>query len=431
MGAVGSVRAASKTSRPGDGRVSKGRRGRVRHAIVAAALGLIAVGSVAPAAAWHTPGLERWRGYDPYWRPYAIPPRPPARPRKRARPAEPARTGLAEIAKGQLHIVISLNAQRLQVYSDGLRVAESPVSTGTASHPTPTGLFNVIQKNRFHRSNLYSNAPMPFMQRLTWSGIALHEGHLPGYPASHGCIRLPRAFAQELWRTTRLGVRVIVAQDEVAPVAIAHAQLAALAPKPDEEEAPTRSTETAAPVRMAAASITDAGAEQAPAATREDGSADVTGILAAKDLPLRPGPVSLFVSRKDGKLYVRKGFEPIYSAPVTIRDKDKPLGTHLFTALSSDGDRALRWTVISLADTTNRRIAASEPHGNRGRRARAAETPPPSTVQATAALERIQIPQDAVDFVSDLVSPGAALIVSDQGLGHETGLGTDFIIVTQ
>ncbi|MCZ7659771.1 MAG: L,D-transpeptidase [Xanthobacteraceae bacterium] len=359
-------------------------------------------------------------------------PRPPARPRKRARPAEPARPGLAEIAKGQLHIVISLNAQRLQVYSDGLRVAESPVSTGTASHPTPTGLFNVIQKNRFHRSNLYSNAPMPFMQRLTWSGIALHEGHLPGYPASHGCIRLPRAFAQELWRTTRLGVRVIVAQDEVAPVAIAHAQLAALAPKPDEEEAPTRSTETAAPVRMAAASITDAGAEEAPAATREDGSADVTGILAAKDLPLRPGPVSLFVSRKDGKLYVRKGFEPIYSAPVTIRDKDKPLGTHLFTALSSDGDEALRWTVISLADTPNRRIAASEPHGNRGRRARAAETPPPpSTVQATAALERIQIPQEAVDFVSDLVSPGAALIVSDQGLGHETGLGTDFIIVTQ
>ncbi|GIK82506.1 MAG: L,D-transpeptidase [Alphaproteobacteria bacterium] len=408
------------------------RRGRARHAALAVALGLVAICAAAPAAAWHTPGLERWRGYDPYWQPYAVPRRPPARPRKRARPAVPAQSGLAEVAKGQLHIVISLNAQRLQVYSDGVRVAESPVSTGTASHPTPTGLFNVIQKNRFHRSNLYSNAPMPFMQRLTWSGIALHEGHLPGYPASHGCIRLPRAFAQELWRTTRLGVRVVVAQDEVAPVAIAHARLAALAPNP-EEDAPAQSTETAAPVRMAAASITDAGVEDAPAATREDGAADETGVLAAKDLPLRPGPVSLFVSRKDGKLYVRKGFEPIYSAPVTIRDKDKPLGTHLFTALSSsDGDEALRWTVISLAGNPQPRIAASEPRSRRGNRARAVETPPPpSTVQAAAALERIQIPQEALDFVADLVSPGAALIVSDQGLGHETGLGTDFIVVTQ
>ena len=108
------------------------------------------------------------------------------------------------------------------------------VSTGTASHPTPTGVFSIIEKDRFHRSNLYHNAPMFFMQRVTWSGVAMHEGVLPGYPASHGCIRLPRDFAARLWPTTKLGVRVIIARDEVAPVDFAHPRLFAPRPKPTE-----------------------------------------------------------------------------------------------------------------------------------------------------------------------------------------------------
>ena len=104
-------------------------------------------------------------------------------------------------------------------------VAHSRVSTGTPGHPTPTGVFSIIQKDRWHRSNLYGNAPMSFMQRITWSGVAMHQGIVPNYPASHGCIRLPEAFARQLWATTKMGARVIVARGDVTPVAIAHAKL--------------------------------------------------------------------------------------------------------------------------------------------------------------------------------------------------------------
>ena len=104
-------------------------------------------------------------------------------------------------------------------------VATAPISTGTAPNPTPHGVFSIIQRNRHHRSNIYSGAPMPYMQRLTWSGIALHQGVLPGHPASHGCIRLPEQFANFLWNTTKMNTRVIVARDDVEPRDIVHAKL--------------------------------------------------------------------------------------------------------------------------------------------------------------------------------------------------------------
>jgi len=100
-----------------------------------------------------------------------------------------------------------LGGQRVTLYDDGVRVAQGPVATGMRGYATPTGVFSVIQKDRYHRSNLYSNAPMPYMQRITWSGVALHEGPLPGHPASHGCIRLSHDFASRLWLITKLGVR--------------------------------------------------------------------------------------------------------------------------------------------------------------------------------------------------------------------------------
>src|SRR6478752_851281 len=102
-------------------------------------------------------------------------------------------------------VVVSIAKQSLTLYDAGVPVAHSKVSTGVAGHPTPTGIFSVIQKSRYHRSNLYSDAPMPFMQRITWSGVALHAGLLPGYPASHGCIRMPEDFAVRMWRTTQMG----------------------------------------------------------------------------------------------------------------------------------------------------------------------------------------------------------------------------------
>ena len=123
------------------------------------------------------------------------------RPMLASLPKEP----FGKISTGPLQIVISLDRQRLSLFSDGILIAQSPVSTGVRRHPTPTGIFSVIQKQLFHRSNLYSDAPMPYMQRITWSGVAIHEGVLPGHPASHGCIRLPRDFAIRLYSLTRLG----------------------------------------------------------------------------------------------------------------------------------------------------------------------------------------------------------------------------------
>ena len=134
--------------------------------------------------------------------------------------------------KGPLQIVVSIDHQRVTLFSNGVRVAQGPVSTGVPGRPTPMGVFSVIEKDRYHRSNLYSNAPMPFMQRITWSGVALHEGVLPGYPASHGCIRMSRDFAQKLWPTTQLGARVVIARGELAPVDFEHPKLFVPKPKP-------------------------------------------------------------------------------------------------------------------------------------------------------------------------------------------------------
>jgi lipoprotein-anchoring transpeptidase ErfK/SrfK len=128
----------------------------------------------------------------------------------------------AELRPGQYHwqealaapgtsIVVSLALQRIYVYRGGALVGVASVSTGKRGKSTPPGDFTILQKARFHRSNLYSNAPMPFMQRLTWTGIALHAGVNPGYPASHGCIRLPLAFARDLFGMTALGTSVLVA----------------------------------------------------------------------------------------------------------------------------------------------------------------------------------------------------------------------------
>jgi lipoprotein-anchoring transpeptidase ErfK/SrfK len=136
--------------------------------------------------------------------------------------------------QGPLIIAISINQQRLKIYDAHGVFAESPVSTGMRGHPTPMGVFSVIQKHKFHRSNIYSNAPMPYMQRITWSGVAMHAGVLPGYPASHGCIRMPMAFAIKMWNWTRMGARVVVTPGELTPATFAHALLPSqkVAPQP-------------------------------------------------------------------------------------------------------------------------------------------------------------------------------------------------------
>jgi hypothetical protein len=369
---------------------------------------------------------------------------------------------LAMKAKGVLSIYISLDKQKLTLYSDGQPIAHTHVSTGTPGHPTPTGVFSILQKDRWHRSNLYGDAPMFYMQRLTWSGVAMHQGVVPNTPASHGCVRLPEAFAKQLWGITRVGVRVVIARGDLTPVPVSHARLFTYRQEPLEAR-----NDPAAPgdvVRDANGIVllanrngvaSDASKSSDPALdamayakgrTREaplvtssevvKSAYDQFDLKNARRLRnvatnstggaevrvLRPGPVSVFISRKEGKLFVRKGFEPLFSVPVSIDQPEKPLGTHVFTALAlNDDNTTMRWNVASMPRT---------PGGTRHEKGKPAQWIGPSST-ATEALERIDIPQEAIDRISDLMSPGASLIISDQGLGSETGQGTDFIVLTR
>jgi hypothetical protein len=126
---------------------------------------------------------------------------------------------------GAVEIVVSIPQQRAYVYRGGTLIGVSTVSTGRRGHETPAGSFSILQKRPRHFSNLYNNAPMPYMQRLTWDGIALHAGQIPGHPASHGCVRLPLAFAQHLFGATRIGAQVHILRASPAPreaLALAH-----------------------------------------------------------------------------------------------------------------------------------------------------------------------------------------------------------------
>lgn len=132
--------------------------------------------------------------------------------------------------EGPVQIVVSLPLQTAYVFRGGTLIGVSTVSTGSPGYDTPTGSFRILQKKVEHRSNLYDDAPMPYMQRLTWDGIALHAGAIPGYPASHGCIRLPAAFARKLYAATSLGASVHIV-DDVPASASAAIELTGTAPK--------------------------------------------------------------------------------------------------------------------------------------------------------------------------------------------------------
>ena len=350
-------------------------------------------------------------------------------------------------AKGPLLIIVSLAKQRLTLYDDGVAIAHSPVSSGTASRPTPAGVFAVIEKQRWHRSNLYSDAPMPFMQRITWSGVALHSGVLPGYPASHGCIRMPNDFAIRLWQTTKVGARVIVTHGEVTPVDISNPKL--FQPKPPEPPPAEATLQPAISVATDKADTTAAiGAAkpdaESPAADAKPAAPDTKVASAdalpskpetrpAIDMPLRPGPVSVFISRKERRLYVRKGFAPVFDTAVTIQDPDKPLGTHVFTALHpTDGGSGVRWMVVTVPqpDKDKAEVRKQAHAARRGHRDSEPGPAPASPKAASEALDRITIPDDAAQRIAALTTVGASLIISDQGLGPETGTETDFVVLT-
>src|SRR5580704_9694458 len=140
----------------------------------------------------------------------------------RRREAQPVETIAARAAREPIMAIVSLSNQRVTIYDADGWILRAPVSSGQTGYETPAGIYSVIQKEEEHYSNLYDDASMPFMQRITWSGIALHAGPLPGYPASHGCVRMPYEFAQRLFDMTKIGMRVIVARNDVRPIEIDH-----------------------------------------------------------------------------------------------------------------------------------------------------------------------------------------------------------------
>jgi lipoprotein-anchoring transpeptidase ErfK/SrfK len=541
-----------------------------------------------------------------YSRPAAAAPQHLQRTRKRA--AKQPETPVKEAAKpqGPLIISISISRQNLRVYDANGFFAETPISTGMAGHPTPMGAFSVIQKQKLHHSNIYSGAPMPFMQRITWSGIAMHAGVLPGYPASHGCIRMPMAFAVKMYGWTKMGARVVVAPNDVTPASFSHPLLetqkvvpqpvAADSPKADApksdltskgdkaaaldtgkaeiskpetskseasksetsvasldlrssvghdshmqaaiDDAPATlkplseqthtadagpSPEVKAPITMSDASPSNSPAtgtpkprsgavksvaellaagsgesksaeakpaEAAPSVTKgaetasgdqaanhdqTPASADVAKTEAKMDevkaqtptaemakavdvakhadvkdqarpsdsdkaMPAKPllamakgaGPISVFVSRKDGKLYVRQNFAPLFEVPVSIAPSDRPLGTHIFTAEADKTDSTiLHWTVVTLPSRNAERRDDDERASRHRKIAGAAEIakPVPTADSPAEALDRLTIPADAMARINDAISTGGSIIVSDQGIAAgETGEGTDFIV---
>ena len=584
-----------------------------RMAILTAA-GTVGATSHADAALYY------WQDSEPgYSRPA-----PPAQPRRqRVRKQSTGKAAEKETGakpQGPLIIAISIDQQKVRVYDANGFFAESPVSTGMKGHSTPMGVFSIIQKHKLHHSNIYSGAPMPFMQRITWSGVAMHAGVLPGYPASHGCIRMPAAFAQKMWNWTKMGARVIVTPGEMSPANFTHPLLVAqkVVPQPviaDEPKSdapamksdkgadagsanklsnseanlelrptvghasptPTR-TADASGAANAAVTMSDAapsasgqaaasgearsddaksdpiksGAEATQAKTieavssetksPETASADVrpaetadtsrtesktevsagepvkaedkaaeaakteqaksveakpedvqTGTLKADapkvdapkaaekeapkaaekpaepakesvkavadtpavapdakkdpsrvpgaataktEPPKRTGQIAVFVSRKDGKLYVRQNFAPLFEVPVTIAPSERMLGTHVFTAETDKSDpNQLRWSVVTLP-VTARNAALNEEDDRSARRRKVAggapaevKKPVPAPNSAAEALDRITIPPDAMARIAEALTTGGSIVVSDQSINQgETGEGTDFIV---
>jgi hypothetical protein len=329
-------------------------------------------------------------------------------------------------AAGQpIMAIVSLRRQQITIYDAQGWILRAPASSGQSGRETPAGIFSVIQKEAEHHSNLYDDAFMPHMQRLTWSGIALHGGVVPGHPASHGCIRLPYGFAERLFGLTRLGMRVIVAPADVTPVSIVHPALfqpkadagaVAAARAAEAEEATKKANEARiavfkasreaaqamVPVRVAEnlklraeaqLDVAERGLASAPSAEAKEQAEDARkkaaalaielsaqlavaraavqpkidavgpareallaaeAVRAAADEEARKTardlePISIFISRRTQHLYVRRGFESIFDAPVTIQEADRTIGTHVFTATAhARGELNMRWSVVSL-----------------------------------------------------------------------------------
>lgn len=220
---------------------------------------------------------------------------------------------------GPILIIVSIPDQLVHVFRNGIRIAASTCSTGKPGHRTPTGVFQILQKDKHHRSSTYSNAPMPNMNRLTWSGIALHAGNLPGYPASHGCVRLPMQFSELLFGITRKGMTVVIADDRSQPAAVTH---------PGMVLGDYARREFAAVDRALVKDQYSAGHEAAPTVT------------------------SVVVSSKDKSVTVLEDGRVVARGKAAIAGGAKPIGENVYTLTGAQrADDSLTWSSAGYGKT--------------------------------------------------------------------------------
>ncbi len=415
---------------------------------------------------------------------------------KQATAAHPTQMTAPRPVADPIMAIVSIKSQQVTFYDAEGWILRAPVSTGIAGRETPAGVFAVLEKNKEHHSSLYDDASMPNMLRITWNGVALHGGPLPGYAASHGCIRMPFDFAAKVFDKAPMGMRVIISPTDAEPVAFSDPALfvpkqdaidaapalaaAAARDADDAAKAAVAAKLAVAPAKRAAAAalaaarnltplnaradaelahaekalaaananpkMTDqakataqaaqqkaaakaqalgaqldtakadlkakqdaaAAAEAAAKATAAKRTATASAATAAK---LAGGPVSIYISRATQKLYVRRDTHKKWSDggelydfsqefPVTIKDPDKPIGTHIFTAVARDGS-GLRWTEVSIDNGDD----------------------------AKDALDRITFPQEVLDKIAPTAVPLSSIIISDEPLSGETNYRTEFVAV--
>jgi hypothetical protein len=411
---------------------------------------------------------------------------------KQARPAPTVEATAPRQAGEPIMAIVSIKSQKVTFYDADGWILRAPVSTGIAGRETPAGVFALLEKDKDHHSTLYDDAWMPNMQRITWNGVALHGGPLPGYAASHGCVRMPFGFAEKLFDRTEIGMRVIISPVDAEPVEFSHPALfvpnkEAIAAAPAKAEALAReaadaakaadetkkaaaaATREAASVpallrklqglktradaelayadkvlaaaktdeakakaedlkQKAAAKATDLGTQLDTA--KADAKSKLDAAAAAKDAAKAAGPrkadtakaaseaklalepVSIYISRATQKLYVRRNthkpapdgggevFDATIEVPVTIRNPEKPIGTHVFTAMARN-DTGLRWSAVTIDDGDD----------------------------AKDALDRITIPQDVLDRIAPTAVPRSSIVISDEPLSAETNYRTEFVAV--
>ena len=281
--------------------------------------------------------------------------------------------------RGPVVILVSLPHQIVHVFRNGLAIAASTCSSRARGHETPTGVFTILQKRKEHYSSTYNNAPMPNMQRLTWQGVALHAGHLPGYPASHGCIRLPVRFSELLFSVTQHGTPVIIADHDSPHSAALQAGFV----------------------------LPEHVANDAEAAKRKAG---------------RPGKAkaepddvvsSILVSGADRKAYLMVDGVMTFETPIDVIDAAKPLGTHLFSLVGPSPDRhALQWTAFGIGGHPDAGV--------------------PADIWSNSVLARIEyLDHAAITRMEKTLHPGTTMVITDYAAGSATRTGPDFTVIAE